>query len=427
MLAGCGGSQPPIDAPDAMRQSRASALAPSLTHHASSGWSYTVLFKFGYLHGTHPAAPLLDVNGTLYGTTESGGKFTRGTVYKMSPSGAETVLHSFSGGSDGANPQAGLIDVNGTLYGTTEGGGTSGDGTVFSISMSGTESVLYSFTGGTDGGYPYASLIEVKGTLYGTTAFGGDLSCSGINPGCGTVYSITTSGSEKVLHSFSGRHGDGTLPFAPLIDVKGTLYGTTAFGGSPSASGCGEHCGTVYSISTAGAEKVLYSFSAPAGGQYPFTGLLNVNGTLYGTTEFGGTGCGGGGTGYGIGCGVVYSVSTAGKEKLLYSFSGGLNSDGAQPAGELLNVNGTLYGTTTNGGSDCGGAGVCGPGTIYSISTAGAENVLYRFSYLSKSSDGDSPRAGLIDVNGVLYGTTYAGGMLCAHHGGCGTVFTLSH
>jgi uncharacterized repeat protein (TIGR03803 family) len=399
MIASCGGSQPPIAAPGAMPQSRAVALAPTRSHHASSGWSYKVLFKFGYAHGTHgihPAASLLDVNGTLYGTTGQGGVSGDGTVFSISLSAAETVLHSFSGGSDGAQPQAGLIDVNGTLYGTTGQGGASGDGTVFSISLtgaetvlhsfsggsdgaqpqaglidvngtlygttvrggtsgvgtvfsistSGSENLLYSFTGGTDGGYPYAGLIEVKGTLYGTTAFGGDLSCSGLYAGCGTVYSITMSGYEKVLHSFSGRHGDGTLPFAPLIGVKGTLYGTTAFGGSGT---CGERCGTVYRITTAGAEKVLHSFGAASDGQYPHTGLLAVNGMLFGTTLFGGGGCDEG-SGYGYGCGVAYSVSTSGKLIVLHRFSGSANSDGAHPSGDLINVNGTFYGVTFSGG-----------------------------------------------------------------------------
>jgi len=103
MLAGCGGSQPP----GAMPQTSAIALATTRSHHASSGWSYKVLFKFGYshgTHGTHPVAPLLDVNGTLYGTTAQGGASGDGTVFSISVSGAETVLHSFSGGSDGVTP-----------------------------------------------------------------------------------------------------------------------------------------------------------------------------------------------------------------------------------------------------------------------------------------------------------------------------------
>jgi len=114
----------------------------------------------------------------LYGTTEFGGRNDNGTVFKVTTKGAETVLHSFKGGSDGTYPAAGLIDVAGTLYGTTGGAGSvsscaGGCGTVFKITTEGAETVLYSFAGGSDGNYPSASLIDLGGTLYGTTAYGG--------------------------------------------------------------------------------------------------------------------------------------------------------------------------------------------------------------------------------------------------------------
>jgi uncharacterized repeat protein (TIGR03803 family) len=140
-------------------------------------------------------------------------------------------LHSFGSGSDGRFPQAGLIDVNGTFYGTTDGGGSypcngfyQGCGTVFSITMNGTEKVLHSFGSGSDGSAPQASLIDVKNTLYGTTSSGGTY-------GDGTIFSITMNGTEKVLHSF-GSGSDGSTPQASLIDVKGSLYGTTGLGGT---------------------------------------------------------------------------------------------------------------------------------------------------------------------------------------------------
>jgi uncharacterized repeat protein (TIGR03803 family) len=149
-----------------------------------------------------------------------------GTVYRVSLTGAEKVLHSFAGGSDGADPKAGLTDVNGTLYGTTVSGGASGVGAVYSISTSGSEKVLHSFTGG-DGGNPMGDLLDVKGTLYGTTSAGG------AGHSRGTVYSISTTGVDKVLYDFrTAHHGhDGETPYAGLIDVKGTLYSTTDQGG----------------------------------------------------------------------------------------------------------------------------------------------------------------------------------------------------
>jgi uncharacterized repeat protein (TIGR03803 family) len=117
-----------------------------------------------------------------------------------------------------------LIDVNGTLYGTTMNGGGSNLGAVFTITTSGHESVLYAFQKGSDGANPEASLTDVNGMLYGTTTSGGAY-CRDIN--CGTVYSITTSGAEQVLHSF-GANGDGVHPGSGLTEVNGTLYGTTA-------------------------------------------------------------------------------------------------------------------------------------------------------------------------------------------------------
>lgn len=150
-------------------------------------------------------AGLVPVDGVLYGTTLAGGggRCTYGqfyvgcgTVFKITTSGVETVVHSFAGGSDGNNPEAGLIDVDGTLYGTTDiGGGTGcitaysiGCGTVFKVTSDGKERIVHNFTGPpADGKYPYAGLLEVDGTLYGTTS-GGGRGCAG--PGCGTVFSI---------------------------------------------------------------------------------------------------------------------------------------------------------------------------------------------------------------------------------------------
>jgi uncharacterized repeat protein (TIGR03803 family) len=400
LLAGCGGAQPPVGAPSATPQ--------ALPMRAKS--SYKELYRFGpQKYGTYPAAGLLYVNGALYGTTTAGG-LKYGTIYSISASGVHKVLYRFHGGSDGSDPQSGLINVNGTLYGTTAGGGSSNAGTVYSISTSDAEKVLYAFKGGSDGAHPRAGLIDVKGKLYGTTFEGGS-GCFGV--GCGTVFSVTTSGEERVLHSFNG-HSDGAYPVAELIDVKGVLYGTTSENGN-----CGA-CGTVYRITPAGAEKVLHAFQDVSDGYGPQSGLINVNGMLYGTTEDGGqngSGCDG------QRCGTVYSVSTTGTEKIIYRFADG--TDGALPAADLIDVNGVLYGTTTMGGGagSCWTVnGNCG--TVFSVTTDGQETVLYRF---AGSTDGFSPAAPLTNVKGTLYGTTYHGGNrdTCCHVYGWGTVFAL--
>ncbi len=189
----------------------------------------TLLHSFGASgHGLYPATDLVDVDGTLYGTTSEGGANGRGTVFAITTSGTETVLNGFGASGDGANPDAGVVNVNGTLYGTTVTGGASGDGTVFAITTAGAETVLYSLKGGSgDGAGPNAALLNDDGTLYGTTRFGGGVECRK-HLGCGTVFSITPSGAEAVLHMFTGHLRDGAYPYADLLDVKGTLYGRPA-------------------------------------------------------------------------------------------------------------------------------------------------------------------------------------------------------
>jgi uncharacterized repeat protein (TIGR03803 family) len=257
-----------------------------------------VLHRFsGYPNdGAFPVAPLIDVKGTLYGTTESGGGSgcygsyyaVCGAVFSITRGGVERMLHSFRLAGGGREPQAGLVDVDGTLYGTTVFGGKHGYGTVFKITTGGKERTLYSFGAGKDGRNPYAGLTELGGTLYGTTLAGGSFTCSqrSYYYSCGTVFSITPGGKERVLHSF-GNGADGANPYASLMERKGTLYGTTLYGG---ANTCGRYygCGTVFSITPAGKETVLHSFGAASDGALPQAGLVDVDGTLYGTTIYGG-------------------------------------------------------------------------------------------------------------------------------------------
>ena len=346
-------------------------------------------FKSGGDAG-YPYDSLTPLNGTLYGTTYGGGGgYEWGTVFNVSTRGEEHVLYRFKAGTkDGAHPYAGLVAVNGTLYGTTYQGGASGAGTVFSVSTSGVEHMLYSFKGGKDGQYPYARLLDVNGTLYGTTYQGG------VYPGWGVVFKITTSGEEHVIHSFKAGN-DGAHPFAGLISVKGLLYGTTYQGGTSGA-------GTVFRVSPSGDEKVIYSFKGGSDGQYPYARLLDLGGTLYGTTYSGGVS---------YGWGVIFKVTTSGKEDVLYRFKA--NADGAHPyyAG-LIAQNGTLYGATYQGG-------VKGAGTIFSERPSGGnDHVLYSF---KGGTDGQYPYAGLIALDGAVYGTTYQGGASDA-----GTIFRLS-
>lgn len=337
----------------------------------------------------------------------------------------ETVLHSFSGGSaDGANPAAGVINIKGTLYGTTEYG--SGDGlrgTVFAVDRkTGVETVVYSFCsqrGCKDGFNPGGALIHVKDKLYGTTFMGG----SGFGgQQFGTAFSLDlNTGKEKVLYSFCQKQNcpDGLYPNSSLLEMNGALYGTTQTGGNGNDS----ENGTAFVIDPkAGTETVIYDFCSQnncTDGEQPRAGLIDLNGTLYGTTLSGGTiGCGNGQA-----CGTVFSLDpTTGAEAVLHSFGG--SADGKYPESNVIAANGMLYGTTYAGG--LAGCGSFGCGTVFSIDpSTGAETVLYSFCSQPNCVDGASPFANLVDVNGTLYGTTYAGGSTGCGGSGCGTVFSV--
>jgi uncharacterized repeat protein (TIGR03803 family) len=325
-----------------------------------------------------------------------------------SSSSTYKLLYSFEGMPDGASPLAGLIVVHGKLYGTTLNGSKNycsascgsndcylGCGTVFSVDSSGKESVVYNFEGNfndaQDGSWPFAGLTEFKGTLYGTTSGGGT--------GGGTVYTVTTSGKESVLYRFAGGT-DAEIPEANMIVAKGTLYGTSVYGGGTGCGGAG--CGTVFSVSTAGKEHVLYSFAGGSDGARAYSGVTYLHGKLYGATLEGGSGCGS------TGCGTIYELSLSGKHRVLYHFGG--TADGAYPNG-LTAAGGVLYGTTEGGGAKSSG-------TFFSITKAGKLQTLYSFTDIP---DGNLPGANLLYLNGNFYSTTVGGGTA-----GDGTAYEIS-
>jgi uncharacterized repeat protein (TIGR03803 family) len=252
-------------------------------------------------------------------------------VFKVGPFGNETVLHNFTGDSDGGYPYAGVIrDAGGNLYGTTQFGGGNcwnymGCGTIFKIAKTGTFSVLYTFTGQIDGEFPSGGLIlDASGNLYGTTGTGSVF-------GCGTIFKLETTGTLTVLYSF-GAKPDGCGPGASLIqDANGNFFGTTEVGGIYGY-------GTVFRLDSTGKETVLYSFASNPDGANPWGGLIrDAAGNLYGTTLQGGTN----------GFGTVFKVDSTGKETVLHSFAG---NDGGMPYGGLiLDAAGNLYGTTSLG------------------------------------------------------------------------------
>jgi uncharacterized repeat protein (TIGR03803 family) len=306
-----------------------------------------------------------------------------------------------------------LVDSAGNVFGMTYAGGIAncvapfGCGTVFKLDASGNKTVLYEFTGSTDGGSPSAGLIEDKaGNLYGTTTYGGYQRC-GVPSACGTVFEVDASGKFRLLYRFQGG-ADGANPQGALVrDSRGNLYGTTVSGGVTSSSECTIGCGTVFKINSAGKESILYRFTGGADGLNPYGALVLDNaGNLYGTTlEGGDPNCFSG-----LGCGVVFKVDASGNETVLHAFDNGSDAQFPQ-AGLVMNSDGFMYGATNGGGTS-------GIGAVYKIDTAGNESVIYNF----VPNTGGFPAASLVhDAKGNLYGVTFIGGLFNS-----GTVFKLN-
>jgi uncharacterized repeat protein (TIGR03803 family) len=359
-------------------------------------------FKFSTLYsfknnGTDPTNPeaqlIVDSSGNLYGTSNGGGTFNLGTVFKISKSGKLTVLHNFQGGtSDGELPQASLTrDSAGNLYGSTAYGGEFGDGILFKINTSNQETVLFSgFNGfGTDGGQPNNVVRDSAGNLYGTAVLGGTNGggvafkldtknnftvlfnfCSAVSQACaedgetplgmitaggnyyfptygpnigyGTVDEITPGGVLTVLHTF-GASGDGFYPGGSLRqDSKGNLYGVTQHGGTNDPNGTGNGGIVFKQPESGGPETILYNFgSLPncADGCYPIGPVaVDKTGNVYGIAFTG--------TGTTAGQALVWEVNTAGKETILHTFAKGVSVYGSV----ITDTAGNLYGVTDSGG-----------------------------------------------------------------------------
>lgn len=416
-----------------------SALSTPSAHAATSGALYT--FQGGG-DGANPDASLIEVGGVLYGTTvfgggagtECGGRGC-GTVFSLTSGGVHKVIYAFKGGTDGFFPYGGLIKVGNQLYGTTRNydpyrdpyGGwknrcqprltpwCNGAGTVFSITPSGVHKVLHVFTANRSwmegGGNPYGNLLNLNGTLYGTTSHGGEnIQDNASEPpdGFGTIFSITTGLPRvaKVIASMNGEQGT-SADERSILNPKGGLIdvGGTLYGFGISG---------IFAVTPNGALSVVYNFGVGIdpgfyNGDMPGRALVDVNGILYGTMYAGegsAANC----------CGAVFKLSPVTKKlTTLYSFKGG--ADGSNPVGGPIYLGDALYGVTTNGG-DVGSAPSCG--TVFSVTRAGVKKVLHSFN----GTDGGYPQAGLINVKGTLYGTAYEGGQGgdCAGDG-FGTVF----
>lgn len=367
----------------------------------------TTLVNFKNTNGSFPRASLiLADDGNFYGTTEFGGANQTGTVFKLTPGGTLTTLHSFAGvdgagsNADGAYPEAALIQASDrNFYGTTFSGGPESTGTVFQITPAGVFTTLFTFgvipapapPGDVEGGRPMAALVEGSdGLLYGVNSAGGPNND-------GTLFSIMPQGPLTVLHAFAGT--DGSLPAAALIEnTDGSFCGTCVSGGAIGA-------GTAFSINPDGnVLKILHSFGGvdslgnPDGAQPKGALVQAADGNYYGTTSGGDTGNG-----------TVFQLTPGGILTNLHSFS---SSEGNKPlAGLIQGLDGSLFGTTSTGGSG-------GGGTIFRITTAGVLTTLHSF---DSTVEGYQPEAALLQISdGTFYGTNTAGGS------GNGSAFTFT-
>jgi uncharacterized repeat protein (TIGR03803 family) len=325
--------------------------------------------------------------------------------------GTYTVLHNFAGGNDGASPVDGLLIAhNGAYIGTTPSGGPANVGTVYKIGKSGTETVLYAFTGqGGDGAQPNGGVIELGGSYFGTTEWGG-------KNGSGTVYKLQGS-TATVLYSFGTNSGDGGAPVAGLIaDKKGNLYGTTSQGGLYGN-------GNVFELvkpQNKGAgwtENILYSFGNNGDGSAPIGRLaFDAAGNLYGTTSYGGA----------YANGTVFALQRSAKwaETILHSFQGQSGSDGGVPYGGLVaDSSGNFYGAATEGGAS-------GGGTVFELSPG---NGHWSFSVLGSVPGwgiSGTFREVLLAPNGTIYAATHcdgngAGSLYQLTNNGAGWTYTL--
>jgi uncharacterized repeat protein (TIGR03803 family) len=365
----------------------------------SAQTTFTTLYNFEGPSGSDPQQLVQGADGSFYGLTFRGGAYDSGSIFKITPTGAFTLLYSFcaeEGCPDGNFPNGSLLlGTDGNFYGATAFGGASGVGTVFRFTPAGNLTTLYSFSGSQREGYaPNGGLVEGRdGQLYGTTTSGG-------RNANGTIFKMSLGGHATTLYHFCSLDhcADGTDPTAGLIlGSDGNFYGTTAGSGFANA-------GTVFKFTPTGTLTTLYTFCQIRGcvdGAFPYAALIEgKDGNFYGTTSYSAD----------SGAGTLFRITPSGFLTVLAIFN---LVDGDNPNGQLVQAaDQSLFGTTA-----MGGAPALGDGNVFTLPFAGTVTTLHAFD----GTDGEFPGGLVQGTDGNFYGTTSYGGTNNA-----GTIFSIS-
>ena len=373
----------------------ASAQTYSIVHNFASGSPVS--------DGQNPSVSLITgLDGNYYGMTTNGGTASQGTIFKMTPQGVVTIIHSFEDATvanDGFNPSSLMQTSDGTLWGTTSQGGTSypSTGAIFKISPQGVYSIVYAFQDGNDGAGPNGLVQGTDGNFYGTSYSGGYN-----NGGGGVFWMMTPQGVLTPTYTFQENNiTDGSGPGGSLVEgTDGNFYGTTISGSGIALAG-----GTIYKMTPAGVRTIIQGYAISTG--IPVGGLKEASdGNMYGMTMSGGL----------YSDGTIYKVASQSTVSVIYNFGTNSTLDGADPVGNvILGSDGNLYGATsetyTNGGKG-------GTGLVFQVTTQGQMSVIHQFT-VGTLHDGNQPTTGLVQgPDGNLYGTTYYGNQL-----NCGIVY----
>jgi uncharacterized repeat protein (TIGR03803 family) len=377
-------------------------LSGSSTLIVTNAVAATILYPFlGIPDGSHPIKLIQGSDGNLYGITGYGGAHPGtdvtpdplggGTVFKLTPSGVESVLYSFVPGDlvtaspGGWSPRSLIQGSDGNFYGTTSNGGAYNAGAVFMLTPAGVETVLYAFggpqTGGTDGAQPRALVLGLDGNFYGTTSTSGTFQ--------GTIFKLTPSGVETRLYSFPGSSAAGAL----IQANDGNFYGV-AYPGSG-------QFGAVYRMTPAGVVSQLHTFDGGPEGWGPVVLMQANDGNLYGATS-GGIDS----SGHFNNESRLFKLTLDGTLTVLYTF--GPNADGTTVTDLIQGADGNLYGLTALSAQ--------GGGMVFKCTLTGVLTVLYGF---TNGPDGGSPSALIQAKDGTFYGVASSGGT------GSGVAFQL--